>query len=34
MVSAMDEAIGNIIQTLKDAKKMHDTVILFTSDVN
>ncbi len=33
MVSAMDEAVGNITDTLKEHGMFDDTIILFTADV-
>ena len=34
MVSAMDEAVGNVTQALKDAGMYDNTIIFFTADVN
>jgi len=33
MVSALDEAVGNITFALKEANMINDTIILFTTDV-
>ena len=32
MLSAMDEAIGKVVQALKDTEKYNNTIILFTTD--
>jgi arylsulfatase A-like enzyme len=34
MVTAMDDAVGEIVQTLRDAGLYDDTVIVFSSDVS
>lgn len=34
MVTAMDDAIGNIINTLKQTGMYNETLIIFTSDVS
>ena len=34
MVTAMDEAVGNVTQTLKDSGMYEDTIIIFTADVS
>ena len=34
MVTAMDEAIGNVTETLKKKGIFNDTLIIFTADVS
>ena len=34
MVSAMDEAIGNITEALQDQELWEDTLLVFTTDVS
>ena len=34
MVTAMDDAVGNVIRALKQARMFKKTIIIFTSDVN
>ena len=34
MVTAMDEAIGNVTKALQETGIMDDAVIIFTTDVN
>lgn len=34
MVTAMDSAIGNVVQALKKTDLYNDTLIIFTSDVS
>ncbi len=33
MVSALDEAVGNVTKALEDAGMLNDTIIIFTADV-
>ena len=33
MVTALDEAIGNVVKALKDNNMYDDTIIVFTADV-
>ena len=34
MVSAMDEAVGNVTRALKEAGMFKNTIIIFTADVS
>ena len=34
MVTALDDAVGNVTQSLKDHGMFEDTIIVFTADVS